>query len=90
MSVILNITQAYSSSAGAAPMASTQGTSAISSTLEDSVEISGAARALTEAVEASSLRIAQIRAIRAEIADGTYETHERIEGTVRRLLDVIA
>jgi len=55
----------------------------------DSVEISPRARALARASEASSLRLARTRAIRAEIANGTYETPERIEGTVNHLLDVI-
>lgn len=39
---------------------------------------------------ASSFRTAWLRAIRAEISDGTYETPERINGTVDRLLDVLA
>ncbi len=45
--------------------------------------------ALTRAVERSSLRIAKTEAIRAEIDVNTFETPERIEGTVTRLLDVI-
>lgn len=88
MSVILNISQAYSSPPAAPTMA--PHASPALSPFEDSVEFSGAAQALADAVGSSSLRLAQIRAIRAEIASGTYETPERIEGTVRRLLDVIA
>ena len=55
----------------------------------DSVEISPSANALARASEESSLRLARTRAIRAEIENGTYETRERIEGTVKHLLDII-
>lgn len=56
----------------------------------DTVEVSGRATALAYAVEKSSLRLARTRAVRAEIMAGTYETQERIDGTVERILDVIA
>lgn len=56
----------------------------------DVVEFSAQGRALARAVRESSLRIAKTRAIRAEIEAGTYETPERIQGTVQRLLDVLA
>ena len=55
----------------------------------DTVEFSRTGTSLARAVEESSLRIARTRAIRAEIAEGTFETSERINGTVARLLDVI-
>ena len=38
----------------------------------------------------SILRVAKLAVVRAEIALGTYETPERIAGTVDRLLDVMA
>ncbi|HNQ24433.1 MAG TPA: hypothetical protein PKK06_15210 [Phycisphaerae bacterium] len=38
----------------------------------------------------SSLQQARQAAIRAEIQNGTYETLERLNGTVDRLLDVLA
>jgi hypothetical protein len=38
----------------------------------------------------SSFRSAKIVAVREAIDAGTYETHERIAGTVSRLIDVIA
>lgn len=41
-------------------------------------------------LEPSSFRLAMVNAIRARIADGTYETPECINGTVDRLLDVLA
>ncbi len=58
--------------------------------LEDTVEFSSAGRQLAETVGSSSFRAARIQAIRSEIAAGTYETRERIEGAVSRLLDILA
>jgi len=55
----------------------------------DSVELSRFGRALARAVDLSSFSVARTRAIRAQIESGTYETPERINGTVARLLDVI-
>ena len=56
----------------------------------DTAEFSVRGTALARAMEESSLRIARTRAIREEIANGTFETPERINETVERLLDVIA
>lgn len=69
------------------PVSSTPTTRSIN---DDRIKVSSFGDALTRAVETSSLRIAQTRAIRAEIVAGTYETPERIHGTVERILDVIA
>ncbi len=55
----------------------------------DTVEISGLGTAMSRITGDSSLRLARINAIRAEIADGTFESPQRIMGTVDRLLDVI-
>ena len=52
-------------------------------------EPGNAEMALSRAVFDSSFRIARTRAIRAEILNRTYETPERIDRTVERLLDVI-
>jgi len=46
--------------------------------------------AVLRSVEQSSFSLARTRAIRAEIEAGTFETRARIDGTVDRLLDVIA
>lgn len=46
--------------------------------------------AISRGVDLSSLSIARARAIRAKIENGTYETQARLDGTVDRLLDVIA
>ena len=45
---------------------------------------------LRRIVEQSSMRQARVRAIQSEIETSTYETYERISGTVERLLHVIA
>lgn len=92
MSVIHSITQAYAafSPPGAKPSTSTLHESARFTASVDSAEFSGAGRALARAVEESSLRLARVRAIRTAISDGTYETFERIEGTVSYLLNVLA
>jgi hypothetical protein len=53
------------------------------------VEFSEISRSLAEQVPASSFRRARLEAIRQQIAEGRFETPERIRGTVDRLLDVI-
>lgn len=56
----------------------------------DVIEFSAVGKALAVANGHSSLRAAKAAAIRAEISNGTFETPERINGTVEALLDVIA
>lgn len=55
----------------------------------DPVEFSRMGRMLAGAADTSSLRQAKIQALRAEIADGTFETQERIDGTVDQLIKVL-
>lgn len=55
----------------------------------DTVEFSSFGRALAEASEQSTFRLARLRAVRDEIERGDYETPERLRGTVYRLLDVL-
>ncbi len=55
----------------------------------DRVELSRFGRQLADAMRISSLRRARTQAIRAQIENHTYETPERLIGTVDRLLDVI-
>lgn len=56
----------------------------------DPVEFSRMGRMMAGgAADTSSLRLAKIQALRAEIADGTFETQERIEGTVEQLIKVL-
>ncbi|MBI4718492.1 MAG: hypothetical protein HY763_11845 [Planctomycetes bacterium] len=89
MSEILSIDAAFpanfaprSVSLSPTPTAATQPT--------DQAEFSSVARLLGRVSTESSFRTARTNAIRAEIAAGTFETPERIRGTVERLLDVIA
>ena len=55
----------------------------------DTVEFSSFGRALAEATEQSTFRLARLSAIRGEIQRGDYETPERLRGTIDRLLDVM-
>ena len=55
----------------------------------DIVEISPFARLLFRVHNRSSLSDAKTAAIRSEIDGGRFETPERLNGTVDRLLDVI-
>lgn len=57
--------------------------------IADEVQISDAARVAEQAQGASDIRHQRVAAIRAEIAAGTYETPERLEGALERLLDEI-
>jgi hypothetical protein len=52
-------------------------------------ELTPFSKALLEATGGSSLRDARINAIRGEIKAGTFETPERLTGTVSRLLDLL-
>ena len=54
----------------------------------DTVEFSERGAALARAVAESSFRLARAAAIREAIHNDAYETPERIDGTIQRLLDV--
>ncbi|MHC4696165.1 MAG: hypothetical protein ACYTFA_05425 [Planctomycetota bacterium] len=90
MSTIINIDTVYRSSPYTGDVARpADRRPAYHVLLRDTVEFSRMGCTLARAVEESSLRIAQTRAIRAEIENGTYETPERIDRTAERVLDVI-
>lgn len=57
--------------------------------VKDNVEISAAGRALARTEDVSSYRLARIESVRQEISAGTYETPERIQGTIDRLLALL-
>ncbi len=57
--------------------------------VKDNVEISEAGRALARAEDVSSYRRARIESVRQEIEAGTYETPERVQGTIDRLLALL-
>ena len=44
---------------------------------------------LQKVLSQTSFRLARLRAVRADIEAGTFETKERIQGTVGRLIDVL-
>ena len=56
---------------------------------EDHVEISDMAQSLSTLESDSDIRVEKVSAIREAIANGTYETEDKIEATVERLIDVI-
>ena len=55
----------------------------------DRVEISETARRLSTLELEGDIRVDKVVAIREAIADGTYETDDKIEATVERLLEVL-
>jgi len=76
--------------AGTAPAEATQPDAVILSLGEaDPVEFSRMGRMLAGALENSSLRLAKIQSLRSEIADGSFETPERISGTVDRIIQML-
>jgi len=56
----------------------------------DRVEFSDLGRLLAQIDNRSSFRAAKVNAVREMIREGTYETPDRINATVDRLLDIIA
>lgn len=57
--------------------------------IADEVQISDAARLAEQAGGAADIRYDRVAEIRAQIAAGTYETPEKLEIAVSRLLDEI-
>jgi negative regulator of flagellin synthesis FlgM len=57
--------------------------------IQDELEISDAARLAEQARAAPEVRQQRVEAIRARIAEGTYETQEKLAIAVERLLDEI-
>jgi negative regulator of flagellin synthesis FlgM len=55
----------------------------------DRVEISPAAEAAIQAAESGEVRQDLVNRIRAEIASGTYETQQKLDVAIDRLLDEI-
>ena len=60
-----------------------------SPSIHDEVQISDAARLVEQAQEVPEIRQQRVAAIRAEIASGTYETQEKLDIALQRLLDEI-
>ncbi|MBI82714.1 MAG: flagellar biosynthesis protein FlgM [Planctomycetaceae bacterium] len=53
----------------------------------DQLDISDEARAASEALETAPMRHERVAEIRTQIANGTYETSEKLEAAFDRLLD---
>jgi negative regulator of flagellin synthesis FlgM len=60
-----------------------------STAIQDELDISDAARMIDEVRELPEIREDRIAQIRAQIASGTYETEEKLEVALGRLLDEI-
>ncbi len=57
--------------------------------ITDEVEISDAARLVDQVRQVPEIRQQRVDAIRAKIAEGTYETQDKLDVAVERLLDEI-
>jgi negative regulator of flagellin synthesis FlgM len=57
--------------------------------IADQVDISDAARALDEVHQMPDIRQDRVDAVRQQIADGTYETPDKLDAALERLLDEI-
>lgn len=55
----------------------------------DRVDISPAAEAAVQAAESGEMRHDLVNSVRAQIAAGTYETPDKLDAAVQRLLDEI-
>ena len=68
---------------------STAATSASPPTVHaaDQLDISEAAQAISQARDAAPIRLDRVADIRAQIADGTYDTADKLDLAVDRLLD---
>lgn len=91
MSAIIDISNAFPIPTGPKTSSSPARVSqAISPPQEDSVEFSNIGRSLANANDVSSLNKARLQAVRTEIDNGTFETPERLYGTVDRLIQFLS
>ena len=73
------------------PQPSQPATGAVSDNIHiDQLDISPEADALSRAREASDVRQDRVNEIRQQIASGTYETEEKLDLALSRLLDELA
>lgn len=59
------------------------------SSVKDTVEISMAAKLAAKVQHADAIRTDLVQRVKSEIAAGTYETSERLEATIDRLMPEI-
>jgi len=57
--------------------------------IKDEINISDAARFIEQAAEAPEIRQDRVNSIKQQIANGTYETQDKFDVAVERLLDEI-
>ncbi len=57
--------------------------------INDELEISDAAKLVAQSQQVPEIRQERVDAVRAQIADGTYETPEKLDVALERLLDEI-
>jgi len=67
-----------------------QSSQATNGSTTDQFEISPAAEAAIQAAEAGEVRADLVARVRSEIASGTYETADKLDGALNRLLDEIS
>jgi negative regulator of flagellin synthesis FlgM len=72
-----------------APFRGQAGANAPAPKSADSVDISPAAEAAIQAAESGEVRQGLVDRIRGQIAEGTYETPDKLDLAVERLLDEI-
>lgn len=84
--------QSIQSTSAAKPAESTQAAEAASSTPADQLDLSPEAMAIsqTEAVDTAGIRMDKVAAIRQAIAEGTYETPEKMSAALDKMLDSFA
>ena len=75
---------------GRTAVTDSQGSQDASRSMADTVEISDAARYLGDIKQLPGIRHEKVQAARDAIAAGRFETPQRLDGTVRALLDEYA
>lgn len=80
------VTRSGSAKANPLPAVSAEG--AVSA--EDRVELSELGRLLASARDLPDIRMERVLTVRKQIEDGTYETRDKIEHTVNRLMEELS
>lgn len=85
-------TQSVNSTSAAKATSSTQATESSQMSQADQLDLSPEALAISQAnvSETSGIRTEKVAAIKQAIADGTYETPEKLDAALDRLLDTFA
>jgi negative regulator of flagellin synthesis FlgM len=72
---------------GSTAVTPNSGTQDVSPSQQDSVEISDTARYLSEIKKLPDIRQDKVNSVRTAIANGTYETPQKLDATVNALLN---